>query len=365
MTTITPDAIAKRADALTNTLRTLREQLVSRPAPTKTSEPVKNDNVVTPIVATNPNRPKSLDEMVGQRDVRLRLQTVLTAAKVRGERMSNVLVSGPAGYGKTSLAELVAQELDVPLISTTGMLLKRSQDLTGLVMSAAEGSACLFIDECHAMGTGAAEAAYQLLEDGKLDLLSSSGPNTVATTLTVPNLVVVAATTRIGLLSQPFRDRFGLKLTMSDYTQTELAEIVARYWKSRNVKHFRNESAEVAKRSRGVPRNCVTLANRVMDYAAVTESPHAITSGMVAKACDLFGINSLGLDANDVKVLTALTGEFCGRSIGLDALSAHCDIDAKTISETVEPYLSRCGWLLRTGRGRLATADAYEVMKTL
>ena len=160
MTTITPDAIAKRADALTNTLRTLREQLASRPAPTKTSEPVKGDNVVTPVVATNPNRPKSLEEMVGQRDVRLRLQTVLTAAKVRGERMSNVLVSGPAGYGKTSLAELVAQELDVPLISTTGMLLKRSQDLTGLVVSV-DGAACLFIDECHAMGTGAAEAAYQ------------------------------------------------------------------------------------------------------------------------------------------------------------------------------------------------------------
>lgn len=353
-------AIAARAQKLQETLTNLRSQLSAQQAqPTMTAP-----EVATPVVQTdrNPDRPQSLDEMVGQTDVRLRLQCVLSAAVVRGERMAHVLVDGPPGFGKTSMAELVAQELGVPLISTTGMLLKRAQDLTGLVMSH-EGPACLFIDECHAMGTGALEATYQLLEDGKLDLLSSSGPNTVATTRRFPDLVIVGATTRIGLLSQPFRDRFGLKLTMSEYSQDELGEIVARHWKSRGVKFFKDENLQVAQRSRGVPRNCVTISNRVMDYAAITESPNVITSGTVAKACDLFGINSLGLTAHDMKVLNVLTGEFAGRSIGLDALAAQCDVDAKTISETVEPYLARQGWLIRTGRGRLATAAAYELMK--
>lgn len=356
--TVTPEMRA-RAEALAERLKVLREQLAAKSEPT--DMPV---TYVPPVVQSdrNPDRPQSLEEMIGQADVRLRLQTVLSAAMLRGERMSHVLISGPPGFGKTSLAELVAGELGVPMISTSGILLKRAQDVTGLVMRV-EGPAVLWIDECHSMGASAAEAAYQILEDGKIDLLASSGPDTVATTHTLPDLVIVAATTRIGLLSQPFRDRFGLKLTMSDYSQDELGEIVARYWKSRGVKHFRDEHLQVAQRSRGVPRNCVTLANRVLDYAAVADSPNVITSGMVAKACDLFGINSLGLDANDMRVLSALTGEFCGRSIGLDALAAHCDIDAKTISETVEPFLSRSGWIIRTGRGRLATSAAYELMK--
>lgn len=376
---VSQDRIAARAKELQDKLSTLRAQLQNRAeaesgkVPTPPQKSKANSIFALPEQAAerlqvpdrNPDRPQNLEEMIGQTEVVMRLRTRIAGAQLRGERMSHVLISGAPGMGKTSLAEIVATELECPLISTTGMLLKRSQDLAGLIMGSTDGGpAVLWIDEAHALGSSAAEAAYQILEDGKLDVLASSGPNTVATTYRVPNLVVVAATTRMGLLSQPFRDRFGLKLVMDEYSQDELAEIVARYWKSRGVKHFKGETHQVAQRSRNVPRNAVTMANLVLDYAAVTESPKVITTGMVAKAADLFGIDSLGLDSNDRRVLGALTGEFCGRSIGIDALAAHCDIDAKTISETIEPFLSRSGWLLRTGRGRLATAAAYDLMRS-
>ena len=319
------------------------------------------DAPATQATDRNPDRPQSLDEIIGQAEVIMQLRTVITGAVLRGQRMSHVLISGSPGMGKTSLAEIVATELEMPLLSTTGMLLKRAQDVAGLVMST-QGPAVLFVDEVHAMGGNASEACYQILEDGKIDILAGSGPNTVATTRRAPDLIVVGATTAMGLLSQPFRDRFGLKLVMTEYTPDELATIVARYWKHHGAKFAKDEALQVAARCRGVPRNAVTLANRVLDYASVVDA-ESITPGTVANASHVFGIDNRGLESNDRKVLTALTGEFCGRAVGLDALAAYCDIDKRTVQDAVEPFLCRSGWMIRTRTGRLATDTAYDLVK--
>jgi Holliday junction DNA helicase RuvB len=359
---ITAAAHAK-AEQLRRTLETLREQLSQRPKAPDVQPVANSPKTTIPPRPTNPNRPKSLDEVIGQNNVLMQLRTVIAGTQLRGEQMGHVLISGPAGTGKTSIAEVIASELGLPIISTTGMVLKKSNDLIGLLVKM-DGPCILFVDECHAMSKVCIETTYTVLEDAKIDLLGGSGPTTVATTKALPGLIFVGATTAPGKLTVPFRDRFALHLQMQDYSEDELRQVVARFWKSRGVKHFKNEALQVARMSKGVPRNAVRLAGRVLDFAAVQGSPDLVTTGMVAEALDVFGIDANGLDGTDRRILGALTEAFMGKATGLDNLAMFLDIDPSTLSEQFEPWLVRRGLIVRTGRGRTATAAAYDLMRS-
>lgn len=376
-TAIDEGRVAKRAAELQGKLEVLRGQLAERSEvnrvvnrkdaagnlDSKQNSDLPQTSAVLTNEQRNPERPATLQDVIGQTDAVLQLKIATTGAMLQGERAPHILISGESGFGKTSLAEVVAAELSVPMIATNGMLLKKSSDLIGLLLKIS-GPAVLWCDEIHSAHRAALETFFGLLEDSRVDLLQGSGADTIATTHPLPDLVVVAATTRMGLLPEPFRNRFGLTLTLAEYSDSELAQIVARFWKSKGVKFFRNEDLQVARRSRGVPRNAMNLAKKVRAFAAVSESPNLVTSGMVENAAEVFGIDSNGLDVTDRKILAALTSDFAGRTVGLDALSSHLGIESKTISENHESYLSRRGLLIRTGRGRLATSAAYDLMRS-
>lgn len=361
--TLDPVEVQRRADKLTATLNTLRGQLANRPDVPTTDKPVTVTKTKAPETIKNPNRPTSLDEMVGQNEITMQLRTVIAGARLRGVEIPHVLLTGPAGYGKTTLAEIIADEVGAPLTSTTGMLLKKPADLVGLLVKTAGAPAVLFIDEVHAMPKAAQETLYTVLEDAKIDILTSSGADAEASTQYLPQLVVVAATTAPGKLTVPFRDRFGVQLAMETYTDSDLAEIVTRFWKARGVKAFKGEAMAVALRAKGTPRRAITLATRVLDFAAIQEREHVLT-GTTAEALSVFGIDGNGLDGTDYKILNALTTTFVGKTVGLDSLAIFCDLDPATVSEQIEPYLVRRGLVLKTGRGRAASAAALDLMRS-
>lgn len=354
--------IAQRAERLQETLTKLRGQIADQEAQEPNQAIVAPAPVIVEQFQRNTDRPETLDDIIGQSSVVLQLKVATAGAVIRQERMSHVLICGQSGFGKTSLAEAIATDLGVPMIATNGMMLKKPSDLTSLLMRVS-GPTLLWVDEIHSAHRTVMETLFGVLEDSRLDLLQGSGDSVMAMSHALPDLIVVAATTRMGLLPEPFRNRFGLTLTMSDYSDEELGEIAGRFWKSKNIKFMKDENLQVARRSRGVPRNCMNLAKRVMGFAAVSESPNLITSGMVAKACAIFEVDENGLDQTDRKILFALTNDFAGRPIGLDQLGSHLGLESKTISDNHEGFLSRRGLLIRTGRGRMATPAAYELMK--
>lgn len=366
--TIDPAEVQRRADRLSATLATLRGQLAERQATTKPPDAPKsgvvmNDRPVTIQKSANADRPSSIDEMVGQSEVTMQLRTVIAGAILRGTKVPNILISGSPGYGKSSLAAIVASEIGCPMVSTTGMLMKKVSDVIGLISSCADGPAVLFIDECHQMSKAACEVTYQVMEDSRLDLLAGTGPDAQATTRELPDLVIVAATTQPGKLAAPWRDRFGAQFVMVEYSDDELSEIIARFWKARKVQVFKGETLELARRSRGTPRRAIALANRVLDYVAVNDQP-GVTTGTVANACGVFGVDDRGHDDVDRRILAALTGPFSGKAVGLDSLAAFLDMEPSTIQDQHESFLVRGGYVVRTGRGRTATAAAYELMRS-
>lgn len=350
-----------KAEQLRRTLETLRGQL------SRHAETVKPD--VPPVVKAapsipkNPNRPTTLDDMIGQHEITMQLRTVIAGARLRQVEIPHVLISGASGFGKTTLAEIIASEVGAPLISTTGMVIRKVQDLVGLLVKTAGGPAVLFIDEVHALNRASMECLYTVLEDAKIGILSGSGADTEASTQPLPHLVIVCATTAPGKLTVPFRDRFGVQLTMEPYSDSDLSEIVLRFWRARGLKAFKGEAMACAVRSKGTPRRAITLATRVLDYMAVQEQD-AVTTGTVSDALSVFGLDGNGLDGTDYKILRALTSDFVGRTVGLDSLAVFCDLDPATVAEQIEPYLVRRGLILKTGRGRTASAAAYELMRS-
>jgi Holliday junction DNA helicase RuvB len=307
------------------------------------------------------DRPKDISEMVGQVELRTQLGIVIEGSKVRGTRVPHCLLKGPAGHGKTTLAGIIANEVGGALMQATGIMLRKPQDLTGLLVKMAPNTV-LFIDEIHRLPLPVMEALYEALEDNALSVMVGSGGDAQTITHRLPSWVCVGATTNPGLLSVPFRERFGFQGTVESYSVEELAEIVARAWTRAQVTYGEGETHEVASRCKGVPRLALHLAERVLDYCAC-QGAETVDDGAVAVALAAFGIDEQGLDRTDWRILDCLVNRFGGRTVGLEALAQALDMDRKTLEDEYEPPLVRAGLIQRTKSGRMALPAAHELYR--
>lgn len=302
-------------------------------------------------------RPRSLDEVIGQERVREQLSLVLQAARSRGRAADHVLLSGPPGLGKTTLAMIIAAELAAPLRLTSGPAITHAGDLAAILSGLNEGDV-LFVDEIHRMSRPAEEMLYLAMEDFRVDVVIGKGPGATAIPLEIPPFTLVGATTRAGLLPGPLRDRFGFTGHLEFYEAHELDEIVRRSAGLLEVETVSEGSAEIASRSRGTPRIANRLLRRVRDYAQV-RADGLVTRDIARRALDLFEVDESGLDRLDRAVLAALCTRFGGGPVGLSTLAVAVGEERETVEEVAEPFLVRSGMLARTPRGRVATAAAW------
>ncbi|MBD3688754.1 Holliday junction branch migration DNA helicase RuvB [Nanchangia anserum] len=304
-------------------------------------------------------RPKLLEDFVGQPVVRKQLNLVLTAAKQRGVCPDHVLLSGPPGLGKTTLAMIIAQELGTALRLTSGPAIQHAGDLASILSSLQEGDV-LFIDEIHRLSRTAEEMLYLAMEDFRVDVVVGKGPGATSIPLTLPPFTVVGATTRAGLLPAPLRDRFGFTGHLDYYSETELAQVVTRSAALLAFTLDADAATEVASRSRGTPRIANRLLRRVMDYAQVHGDTPTGTLPIARAALDLFEVDPAGLDRLDRAVLDALCRRFAGGPVGLTTLAQTVGEETETVETVAEPYLVREGYIQRTSRGRVATPQAWR-----
>ena len=303
-------------------------------------------------------RPTKLADFAGQPHVRELLSIAIEAAIQRGEAMDHVLLCGPPGLGKTTLAGIIAQELGAALDQTAGPILQRKLDLTGILSNVRERQV-FFIDEVHRLLPDIEEILYAALEDFRLDILIGTGPGARTHSLALPRFTVVGATTRQGLLSGPLRSRFGIVLQLEPYDEATLASIVERSARLLNVTIATEAASEIARRGRGTPRIANRLLRRVRDYAQVRANGH-IDMGVAAAALDLLKVDRYGLDSIDQKIMTTVMVKYGGGPVGLSTIAASIDEQADTIEEVYEPYLMQLGFLDRTPRGRVATDRAFD-----
>ena len=303
-------------------------------------------------------RPTSLADFAGQPSVREQLAIAIEAAKRRGEAMDHVLLCGPPGLGKTTLAGIIAHELGVPVDQTAGPILQKKLDLTG-ILSNVRARQVFFIDEIHRLQPDIEEILYAALEDFRLDILIGAGPGARTHSITLPHFTAVGATTRQGLLSAPLRGRFGIVLRLDPYDEATLGSIVERSARLLEVPTTPDAAREIARRGRGTPRIANRLLRRVRDYAQVRADGHIDLS--VAKAAlDLLKVDRYGLDEIDHKIMLTIMEKFNGGPVGLSTIAASIDEQTDTIEEVYEPYLLQLGFLDRTPRGRTATDRAFE-----
>jgi Holliday junction DNA helicase RuvB len=302
-------------------------------------------------------RPSTLDEFIGQPKVREQLSIVLQGAVSRGRPPDHVLLSGPPGLGKTTLAMIIASELATGLRITSGPAIERSGDLVAILTSLGPGEV-LFIDEIHRIARPAEELLYSAMEDFRVDVVLGKGPGATAIPLDVAPFTLVGATTRAGLLTGPMHDRFGFIGHLDFYDQPELELVLQRSAALLDVTLTPDGAAEVASRSRGTPRIANRLLRRVRDYAEVRASG-VVTQEVAEAALRVFDVDRRGLDRLDRAVLTALVGAFGGGPVGLTTLAVAVGEEPETVEEVVEPYLLRAGLLARTSRGRVATSAAF------
>lgn len=306
-------------------------------------------------------RPTSLDDFAGQPHVREQLTIAIEAAKRRGEAMDHVLLCGPPGLGKTTLAGIIARELGVTLDQTAGPILQKKLDLTG-ILSNVRAKQVFFVDEIHRLLPDIEEILYSALEDFRLDILIGTGPGARTHSIALGHFTAVGATTRQGLLSAPLRGRFGIVLRLDPYDEFTLAKIVERSAGLLGVEIDYEASREIARRGRGTPRIANRLLRRVRDYAQVRANGH-IDHAVAQAALDLLKVDCYGLDEVDQKIMTTVAAKYGGGPVGLSTIAASIDEQADTIEEVYEPYLIQLGFLDRTPRGRIATERAFEYFK--
>lgn len=303
-------------------------------------------------------RPKRLDDYLGQTKVKESLSIIIEAARQRKEPADHILFSGPPGLGKTTLASVVANELDANIRITSGPAIARTGDLAAILSNIEEGDV-LFIDEIHRMNRMVEEVLYPAIEDFALDIVVGKGPAARTLRLDLPRFTLIGATTRTGLLTGPLRDRFGVAFRLDFYTPEELASIVRRSASLLGVGIQDEGALEIARRSRGTPRLANRLLKRVRDWAQV-RGDGVITEDVAAEALSFFEVDCLGLDAVDNRILELLCVQFSGRPVGLTTLASALSEDPDTVEDVYEPYLMQQGLIMRTPKGRQATPRAFE-----
>ena len=308
-------------------------------------------------------RPRNLDEFIGHEDLRANLKVYLQAALERGQALDHTLFHGNPGLGKTTLAQIMAAELGVNLVSTSGPVLERSGDLAAILTNLGRND-ILFVDEIHRMPITVEEVLYPAMEDFKLDLVIGQGPGARTVKIDLEPFTLVGATTRIGLLSSPLRDRFGVLLRLEFYSPAELARIVLRTARILNVAISEDGALEIGRRSRGTPRIANRLLRRVRDFSMV-RGAECVGVEEASHALARMDVDESGLDQMDRKLLTVLIEHYGGGPAGLKTLAVACSEDVRTIEDIYEPYLIQSGFLKRTPRGRMATAKAYRHLNML
>jgi len=303
-------------------------------------------------------RPQSLDDFTGQAEARANLKVFIEAAKARGEALDHVLFVGPPGLGKTTLAQIMARELGVNFRSTSGPVIAKAGDLAALLTNL-EDRDVLFIDEIHRLNPAVEEILYPAMEDYQLDLIIGEGPAARSVKIDLARFTLVAATTRLGLLTTPLRDRFGIPVRLNFYTVAELEQIVRRGSRLMGLGMTDDGAAEIARRARGTPRIAGRLLRRVRDFAEVA-SAAAVGRALADEALTRLSVDNRGLDQLDMRYLTMIAHNFGGGPVGVETIAAGLSEPRDAIEDIIEPYLIQQGFIQRTPRGRLLTANAWQ-----